>query len=123
MINRQLRPDQHRIGRVPVPGVPLTAENAVIENTAGDEILAFLRNRCVGFKPGKHILEAELVPPRLHISALPVAVEKHFLLQLRLPYFMLNALSASSVVSGFSGVCAFCRCPLPRRRSKGRATG
>ena len=85
MINRQLRSDQHRIGRVPVPGVPLTAENAVIENAAGDEILAFLRNRCVGFKPGKHILEAELVPPRLHISALPVTVEKHLLLQLRLP--------------------------------------
>ena len=85
MTNRQLWSDQHRIGRVPVPGVPLAAENAVIENAVGDEILAFLRNRRIGFKPGKHILEAELVPPRLHISAQPVTVEKHFLLQLRFP--------------------------------------
>ena len=83
MINRQLRPDQHRIGRVPVPGVPLTAENTVIENPAGDEILAFFRNRCVGFKPGKHILEAELVPPRLHI---PARFSRFFMYQTPLLY-------------------------------------
>ena len=49
MINRQLRPDQHRIGRVPVPGVPLTAENAVIENTAGDRLHAFPDFSCSKF--------------------------------------------------------------------------
>lgn len=35
--------NQHRIGRIPVTGIPLTAENAVVEDIDGNESLAFLR--------------------------------------------------------------------------------